>query len=117
MRHSLFASCVVLFVVPALSAPAFAAHHGHGYRHAVGPYVTAVQADDTRHYYYDYAPAAEPRQKIQGNWQQSGWNQGNRNQSNLGQSNLGQSTWNESNRGQSGFGQASTGQYGELDGM
>jgi Transglycosylase SLT domain len=129
MRHSLIASCVVLFVVPALSAPAFAAHHGHGYRHAVRPHVMVVQADDTRHYYYDYAPIVEPRQKIQGNWQQSGWNQNHWGQGNFGPSTWSQSNSSQSNRRRSGFGQQNFGQqsfgqqnygeqnYGELDGM
>jgi soluble lytic murein transglycosylase-like protein len=102
MRHSLIASCFVVLAVPALSAPALAKSQGHGYRHSytqrhVARRQAAMQADDSRHYYYDYAPAMEPRQSRQSGWQQSGWNQNN---------------W-----GQSGFGQPSSGQYGELDGM
>jgi Transglycosylase SLT domain len=114
MRHSLFASCVVLFVVPALSAPAFAAHHGHGYRHAVGRPVMTMQADDTRHYYYDYAPTAELRQNRQSGWQQTDWGSANWSQGNRYQGN----SWSRNGYGQQDFGQQNLGQgYGEIDGM
>jgi soluble lytic murein transglycosylase-like protein len=124
MRHSLIASCVVLFVVPALSAPAFAARHPHGYRHAVGRHAMTVQADDTRHYYYDYAPTTELRQNRQSGWQQNDWGsaywsqsnlyQGNsRSRSGFGQQNFGQQNFGQQNLGQQNFGQG----YGELDGM
>lgn len=121
MRHSLLASCIVVFAVSSLSAPAFAAHRGHGYRQVthqvthygarrqiVATHVMAMQADDTRHYYYDYAPAMAMRQNRQGAWQQNGWNENNG-------SNWSRSNWNQNNWGQSGVGQQS--QYGELDGM
>jgi soluble lytic murein transglycosylase-like protein len=103
MRHSLIASCVVACVVPSLSAPAFAAHHGYrhvAHRQIAYRHLTAMRADDTRHYYYDYAPAMEARRNREGGWQNNSW---------------GQSGWQQSNWGQNGFGQ--TGQYGELSGM
>jgi hypothetical protein len=106
MRHSLFASLIIVLVFPALSAPAFAAHHGHGYRPIARRHVMAVQIDDFRHYYYDYAPATELRQNRQSSWQQDGWNQNNRGQDNTS----GQTNWGRSGSGQNG-------QYSGLDGM
>jgi soluble lytic murein transglycosylase-like protein len=117
MRHSLIASCVVLSVVPALSAPAFAAYSPHGYRHVTYHVarhrVMAMLADDTRHYYYDYAPSAETRQS---NWQRDGWGLSNWGASSTrSQSN----SWSQNGFGQQNFGQQNFGQqsYGELDGM
>jgi soluble lytic murein transglycosylase-like protein len=109
MRHSLIASCVVVCVVPALSAPALAAHHGYrhvAYRQVAYRHAMAMRADDTRHYYYDYAPAMQTRRNREDAWQQNGWQQ--------------QNGWGQSDRQQNGFGQTGfgqTGQYGALDGM
>ncbi len=129
MRHSLIASCVVVCVVPALSAPAFAAHHGYrqvayrqvayrqaayrqaahrqvtyraAYHDAVSRHLLAMQPDDTRHYYYDYAPATARHNEPdfwQGAWQGS-W-----------QSYLSSSNWGTA------WGRSGLGQNGELDGM
>jgi hypothetical protein len=114
MRHSLLASLIVVFVVPALSPPAFAAHLGHGYRHVAGyvarRHVMAMQADDTRRYYYDYAPTMEMRQNKQDGWSENNWSSWGRKNNNWSQSN-----WSPSDFGQQNFGQQN--QYGALDGM
>jgi soluble lytic murein transglycosylase-like protein len=109
MRHSLIASCVVLFVVPALSAPAFAAHQPHDYRHVARRHVMTVQADDTRHYYYDYASTMETRRNRQSGWQQNDWGSTNWNRGNRYQSN----SWSQNGFGHQNFSQ----EYGALDGM
>ena len=106
MRHSLFASFAAVCFVPTLSAPALAAHHGHGYRyryaahHVAWHRVMPVRAESFGRDVYAYAPAMQTRRTIEDSWQQNAWRQNNWRQNN----------WQENNwsRGQ---------QYGEIDGM
>jgi soluble lytic murein transglycosylase-like protein len=93
MRHSLFASVVVVCVVPLLSAPALAAGHGHRHRARALPMQEATIGQGV----YDYAPAFGAPQDRRDAWQQSKWQQSN---------------WSQTRFDSSGFNQ-----YGALDGM
>jgi len=121
MRHCLFASLLVACFVPALSAPALAAHHGQGYgrgdrhvarqepydvtHHIARRYAMPMQGETFGRGFYNYAPAMQTRRNSErDNRQQNGWSQRSRSRNAFGQNTFGET---------SGLNQ----QYSELDGI
>ena len=121
MRHCLFASLLVACFVPALSAPALAAHHGQGYgrgdryvarqepyyatHHIARRYAMPMKGETFGQGFYNYAPAMQTRRNSErDNRQQNGWSQRSRSRNAFGQNTFGET---------SGLNQ----QYSELDGI
>jgi len=113
MRHSLIASLIVACFVPALSAPALAAHHGYGYGHgyrqiahhaahrAVRRFAyraerhgaMSLRAGNFGQEFYDYAPANGGWPGGRGAWQPNAWQSKDWQSTNWQSNNRRQSEW------------------------